>query len=202
MLNKIITNNGVEIISGIYVGLAFITLLPVLKAILKKIKLKPGGESFDSSNFSEDAKKVLISHYSRIHGTLIFWKNQAEKYRLFHYYTLLWSIPISIIVPIVIQFNDDNKARLFLTVITVHIAIIQAIHKGFKVENNYKAFRLGESEFYDLYRRMLDMPEKFGENEEIQLRIYFEQVEDIRKRVRNAEIDNLPIIQDNGSAQN
>jgi len=59
-----------------------------------------------------------------------------------------------------------------------------------------KAFRHGESEFYDTYRRLLDRPETFGADETEQVKQYLEDVELIRRYVRNAETDSLPMIED------
>ncbi|WP_143086471.1 hypothetical protein [Amycolatopsis saalfeldensis] len=68
--------------------------------------------------------------------------------------------------------------------------------RAFRVENNYKAFRHGESEFYDLYRRLLDRPMLFGGTEAVQLASYFEQVEVIRRSIRTSETDNFPSVED------
>jgi len=71
--------------TGVYVGAAL--------AVFRKIPLHPGGSSFEHSpNFSEDAKLRLTQHYSRMTGTLLFWKKQAETYRRMHYYTICWTI--------------------------------------------------------------------------------------------------------------
>jgi hypothetical protein len=64
------------------------------------------------------------------------------------------------------------------------------------VAERYKAFRHGESEFYDTYRRLLDRPETFGADEGSQIKKYFEEVELIRRLARNAETDSLPSIED------
>jgi hypothetical protein len=42
---------------------------------------------------------------------------------------------------------------------------------------------------------MLDRPATFGSTEDEQLSNYFDAVENVRKYVRNAEIDNLPTIE-------
>jgi hypothetical protein len=55
-------------------------------------------------------------------------------------------------------------------------AILLALHKGSKVENNFRAFWNGESEFYDLYRRFLDTPQRFGATREEQLGGTFEML--------------------------
>jgi hypothetical protein len=69
-------------------------------------------------------------------------------------------------------------------------------HRGFKVPERYQAFRHGESEFYDLYRRLLDQPDTFGVTEEERLRRYFEEVAIVRKFVRKAETDSFPSLED------
>lgn len=184
-----------------FLFLVLITFIPVLKALLKKVELHPGGESFaDSPYFSEKNKELLKQHYSRIYGTLIFWKNKAEWHKRFHYYTICWTIPISILIPVVSQIIDSSfESKLFLTIISTHTALLIAFHRALKIENNYKAFRHGESEFYDLYRRLLDRPLSFGTSEEEQLDTYFIEVENIRRSVRMAETDNLPIIDERKS---
>jgi hypothetical protein len=186
------------ILTLIYGLLAILTFLPTLRAMIKKVKLFPGGASFaESQHFSEDAKNLLEQHYSRLKGTLIFWKNQASKYKRFHFYCLGWTIPSAILIPIITQAIDGSfLSKLFLTIVSSHTAILLSFHRGFKVENNLKAFRHGESEFYDLYRRLLDRPLSFGDTEDKQLENYFAEVETIRRYVRNAETDNFPTIED------
>jgi hypothetical protein len=183
---------------GIYLTIALITFIPTFLALVKKIKLNPGGASFDASpHFSEEGKKLLNQHYSRIQGTLVFWKNEAEKYKFFHFYCIIWTIPISILVPIITQLIDQtDSAKLFLTIISSHAAILIGFHQGLRIEGNYKAFRNGESDFYDLYRQMLDEPKSFGETEDKQIENYIKQAAIVRKLVRNAEINNFPTLED------
>lgn len=76
------------------------------------------------------------------------------------------------------------------------MALLLGFHRGLKVAEHFKAFRHGESEFYDTYRRLLDSPEIFGPDEDSQLKRYFEEVEIIRRFVRNAETDSLPMVED------
>ncbi|KUO72872.1 MAG: hypothetical protein APF81_26720 [Desulfosporosinus sp. BRH_c37] len=181
-----------------YSVLAISTLIRTLLAVFKKIELNPGGSSFDESpHFSDQAKKILIQHYSRIQGTLGFWKNQAEKYKRFHYYCMYWTIPASIMIPIITQWIDGQPYSKWLpTIISTHTAILIAFHNGFKVDKNFKSFRHGESDYYDLNRRLLDRPETFGKTEDERLNNYFREVEIVRRFVRNAETDNLPMVED------
>ena len=71
-------------------------------------------------------------------------------------------------------------------------AVLLSFHRWLKAEQNFKAFRLGESAYYDLRRQILDRPDSFGQDEASQLDIYFQRVEEIRRKVRDAEIDNFP----------
>lgn len=182
----------------IYSFVAITSAIPTFIAIIKGVKLHDGGESFETSpNFSEDARLKLVQHFSRIAGTLGYWKKQAEIFRRSHYYTLAWTIPASVAVPFLVQaISPDNASKWFVTLVTAHTSILFALHKGFKVDANFKTWREGESHFYDIYRRMLDRPETFGEKEKYQLSQYFDEVENLRKFIRNAETDNTPTVEE------
>jgi len=161
--------------------------------------LHDGGDSFDKClHFSPENKEKLKAHYSRIYGTLLFWKTEATKNGRFHYYCLWWTTISSVLMPFLSQSIDANlpSSKWLLTVISAHVALCLAFHKGLKVAENHRAFRHGESEFYDLYRRLLDQPHKLGETEDEQIKNYFDRVEIIRRFTRNAETDNLPNIED------
>ncbi|MDA0586641.1 MAG: hypothetical protein O2820_01760 [Planctomycetota bacterium] len=64
------------------------------------------------------------------------------------------------------------------------------------MEENFKAFRHGESEFYDMYRRLLDRPSSFGDRFEKQFAKYAADTETLRRNVRNAETNNLAMLDD------
>ena len=181
-----------------YLGLATLTLLPTLSALFGKVKLNPAGASFDESNFSDEAKARLNRHYSRMQGTLAFWKREATRNSHFHYYCLWWTIVSSSLMPFLTQAVDanDTASKWFLTTVAAHIALVLGFHRGLKVAEHFKAFRHGESEFYDTYRRLLDRPDSFGKFEEEQFKNYFEEVEVIRRFVRTAETDSLPMVDD------
>ena len=174
------------------------TFVPVLLAIFGKVHMHGGGSSFaESESFSDATRKMLEHHFSRIQGTLGFWKKQATIYKRLHYYILCWTIPSSVIIPFLAQAikADDDYSKWLLTIVSANTAILLTFHKAFKVDANYKAFRHGESEFYDLYRRMLDRPKTFGDDESQQIENYFNSVENVRKYIRNSETDNLPTIE-------
>ena len=190
-------NNPWLIALVMYVALATISAMPVLLAIFGKVALHPGGPGFlESDRFSEPAKKALQDNFERLRGTLGFWKKQAETYRRLHYYCLCWTIPSAVIVPLLTQaVSDDPYSKWLLTVISAYSAILLATHRSFKVMENYRAFREGESSFYDTYRRLLDRPHTFGSTEADQVSKYMDEVENLRKLIRNAETDNTPSLE-------
>ncbi len=185
-----------------YLVLALLTLTPTVIALLKGVHLNPGGASFaDCVHFSEIGRKQLADHYSRLMGALGFWKKRAEIFTSFHYYCVIWSILSSWAVPVIAsigsQTNDANVfAKAFLILVSSHVALALSFHKGLKVADGMKAFRHGESEFYDLYRRLLDRPLTLGPDEKTQIDNYFAEVEKIRRLVRNSETESLPSIDD------
>ncbi len=182
----------------VYLILLVVSFLPVAKALVRKVELQPGGASFnDSSYFDEEVKKLLNQHYSRIQGTLGYWKKQASLYKSLHYYSLLWTIPSAVLIPVLTPWIEEGDfSKPAVTLVSAVTAVLLAFHKGLKVEDNLKAFRHGESEFYDLVRRLLDQPMTLGKDQQEQIETYFEEVARVRRFVRNAETDNLGTLDD------
>lgn len=80
-----------------------------------------------------------------------------------------WAVPlIGAIAPQV----EGSPSKWLIVVISSHVALALSFHRGLKVAEGMKAFRHGESEFYDLYRRLLDRPQTLGQTEEVLLRQY------------------------------
>ncbi len=97
-----------EIISFCYLVIALLTLVPTIKNHVTGVKLNPGGASFGSStHFSDENKKRLSDHYSRLQGTLGFWKKKAQLYTSFHYYCVIWTILSAWAVPIVAALSPE-----------------------------------------------------------------------------------------------
>lgn len=177
-----------------YLGAAVLTFVPVALALLRRIQLHDGGDGPDESPVLSEAARIrLRQNHSRLLGTLKFWKKRAECYKRFHYYSLGWIIPSSVLVPVLTQaITQDPYSKYFLSVVAAFSTILLSFQRLLKVEQNYMAFRLGESSYYDLRRQFLDRPQSFGGSEPAQLEAYFLQVEELRRRVRDAEIDNFP----------
>jgi hypothetical protein len=88
--------------------------------------------------------------------------------------------------------SKGSVSKWLLVIISSHVALAISFHRGLKVSEGMKAFRHGESEFYDLYRRLMDRPYSFGKTEEEQIDAYFSEVERVRKFVRHAETETIP----------
>ncbi len=181
-----------------YVATAAISLLPTIKAVFKKIQLAEAAFGFQECvNFSEENRDRLQQHYSRLQGTLVFWKNTAAKYGRFHYYCVFWTILGGISVPILAQaITDDPYSKWLLTIVSGHLAILYVSHRTFKAEQNFKAFRLGESRYYDLRRTLLDSPERLGDTEEAQIQNYFDETALLREEMRIREVDGIASFED------
>ena len=179
-----------------YLAVAVLTLLPVLWVWVFGVNLKPGGTPIeDSPIHSQEARIRLSQHYSRLEGTLLFWKKRATLFTGFHYHCTIWMILSAWAVPliaVVARSSETDAAQWLLVAISSHVALALSFYRGMRVSDSMKAFRHGESEFYDLYRRILDQPDSFGSTEDAQLKGYFAAVERIRKSVRNAETENIP----------
>ncbi|MBF0318092.1 MAG: hypothetical protein HQL04_07935 [Nitrospirae bacterium] len=180
----------------VYFFLAVVTFIPIIRLLIIKIELNPGGASFETAmHFSDLARKRLSDHYSRLTGTLGFWKKMASVYKSFHYYCVIWTILSSWAVPLIGAIapqTDKSSSKWLIVIISSHVALAMSLHRGMKVAEGMKAFRHGESEFYDLYRKLLDRPHLFGTDETEQIESYFAEVEKIRKLIRNAETDSIP----------
>jgi hypothetical protein len=184
----------------VYGAFSIFTLYPFLKAILNGYNLKEAEFSFEDSNyFNSEQKKRLSQHYSRLQGTLAFWKNNAIKYGSLHFYCVFWVIFGGLSIPVLIQFIDGAEGmfgRICVTLVSMHVALLSAIHKGFKVEQNYKNYRIGESEYFDLRRRLLDQPYLLSKESEDQIDVYFSTTEAIRRDMRVKEVDSIASFED------
>ena len=183
-----------------YMGVALLSLFPTLRALGRDVKLNPGGQSFnEAAAFSPEARQRLAAHYSRIAGTLGYWKKRARIYTCFHFYSAGWTILGAWAVPLpgaVAPQVEGSVSKWLIVLVSSHVALTLSFHRGLKVAEGMKAFRHGESEFYDLYRRMLDRPHLFGESEEDRIDNYFSEVDRIRRLVRTAETDAVPNVDD------
>ena len=154
------------------------TALPVLRALVRPVKLnQPEVWFHNSEGLEESTRNRLVENFKRMQGTLGFWKKQAAVYGTVHYYCVCWSVPSVALTPVLVQWTSDPGARLLVTVMSAHAALLLTLHKALKVPENYRAFRDSESHYYDVSRRLLDRPGAFGGTEDERLDTYFRHVE-------------------------
>jgi hypothetical protein len=189
----------------VYGALALISFIPVWRAARRKIGDEDVKKSLcQAKNYitearplgleplKESTRQAIFLNFDRLAGTLMFWKFEAAKYRAAHLYCLFWTIPSAVLIPILTQaIGAGGSGTTLVTVVSAFTAILLAFHRGLKIEENYRAFRHGESEFYDLFRRMLDRPDALGQDPQSQLDAYITETETIRRFVRNAETNNM-----------
>jgi hypothetical protein len=197
----------------VYFVLAAVTFLPVLRERLRRVRIEKNpfsgvkfeNEDSEHKGFKEGQWKRLEQHFDRMSETLGRWEKNAGWNKNFHFYVLCWTLPISIVIPVMVAFIDLNEyyAKVFLMIISLHSALMLGFHRALKVENNFKSFRQGRADFGDLCRRFLDMPQTFGGEDasgEDLICNYFAESEAIRKFVRAAETDNFPGLEDKTGA--
>jgi len=142
-----------------YITLAIVSFVPVWRATRRKITKHDIDASLDAAKNTisrarplsdiDPIKEALILNYERLVGTLVFWKFEAAKYKAGHFYCLFWTIPSAVLIPILTQaVAGSGPGTTMVTVVSAFTAILLAFHRGFKIEENYRAFRHGESEFY------------------------------------------------------
>jgi hypothetical protein len=76
--------------------------------------------------------------------------------------------------------------------LSVFGAVVFGLHRTFKAEENYGKYRLHESSVYSLVRKLVDDPDQLGATDSERRRRYLAEIERIRERARNDEINNLP----------
>jgi hypothetical protein len=139
------------IAAAAYLLAALLTFIPTGQALLRKVGRKDVEDSLAQAKatiekahpidgLDDAAKQALVLNFERLAGTLVFWKFEAAKYRATHLYCLIWTIPSAVLIPIVTQAAAGTKGGTTLvTVISAFTAILLAFHKGFKVEEHYRA---------------------------------------------------------------
>lgn len=184
-----------SILIAVYLSAAVLTFLPIIGAYradpftTTRLVSTVTEEEISKSPLDKGMKDRLLLHYGRIAGSLKMWKKQADQNKRLHQYSLFWLTLAAPLVPILTQAIDGNPlSKLFLTVVSLHAAILISFQRVLKPDQVYQAYRQSESEFYDLYRRMLDRSYTFGKTPEEQLETYFTQVEQVRQTARRREI--------------
>lgn len=147
----------------------------------------------DAELIGAEFRAWLAAHYLRTVPVLRVWQRRAWLYGAAHFYAVGWTVLISLSLPFLIPYiSDSNSSRLLVQSLSVFGAVVFGLHRTFKAEENYGKYRLHESSVYSLVRKLVDDPDQLGATDEERRRRYLAEIERIRERARNDEINNLP----------
>lgn len=193
---------------GVYIGLAFgwwqagclvlsvgiiSTLIPILHSFLEFGELFEPGDWFDTSEELIEHRDRLMSHYSRIKGTLKFWKNKAATHQRLHYCQVIWGALTGVALPVLVQyFEKTTWPTLFMTAITTWNAVLLTLSFTLKSREQYRGFRQQESDFYDESRRLLNTAKKDDPELAQKVEEYIRLVSSIRRVGRRVETGTPP----------
>jgi hypothetical protein len=170
------------------------TLSQILFSFLNFADLNNPGDWFDTASQLGSEQARVVAHYSRITGTLRFWKNKAAAYHRLHLARVYWSLLSAVALPVLIQhFDRSNKwSVLFMTILTTWTGLIVALAYTFKAEEKYQGLRQQESDFYDVSRQLLDSIVPGDPDLAIKVNEYIKTVSSIRRTARRVETGSAP----------
>ena len=169
------------------------TLVPIVLAFLKNVKLEKPKYWFENATAFEEQQQRLIEHEKRIKGTLVYWKNKAAAHNRLNLAKVIWSLVSAVVLPVVVQLYDQSDwAQAFLTALTVFTGLVVALAHSLKSEEMHRGFRECESDYYDVARTVLDNPGNTPDSRKKQVDDFFLVVERIRKAGRKVETNRPP----------
>ncbi|WP_191565980.1 hypothetical protein [Metabacillus idriensis] len=147
----------------------------------------------NTPEIGDELKEWLEIEYKNLNPLLGIWQNRAWTYKWLHYFIISWVTIIPIIIPFLLGYvQHNNYAMMLVKVASLLSAVLLSVHSSFKIQDNYKKYRLFESHVYDLVRRMKTNPASFGDTDSQRRIVFFELIQKVRDEGRNAEIDNIP----------
>jgi hypothetical protein len=173
---------------------ALVTIVPILLAFLKKVKIQRAPKWFSDASVFGNQQQRLIDHELRMEGTMVYWKNKAAAHQRMHNARVIWSLLSAVTLPVLVQFFDkqDLWSVAFLTGLTTWTGFIVALAHAMKSEQMYQGFRQCESDYYDLARELLDWPAQNPQDQEKQVNEFLKEVESVRKVGRKVETGSPP----------
>lgn len=182
--------------AGTYaLGLAIvITMVPIVWSFLGHATLHPPGDWFDSSEELSEHRARLISHYTRIKGTLEYWKSRANAHKRLYFAQILWSCLSGVLLPVLIQFFEKTShwPTVFLTMLTVWNGVLLVFVYTLGSRELYQGFRQQESDFYDQSRRLLNEARHDDPKLHEKVEEYMSIVDRIRQTGRRVETRTPP----------
>lgn len=150
-------------------------------------------QTFDNAiSVSDNLKAKLEVHYGTIIPILKIWQKRAWIYGSLYYYVVIWTSLIALSTPFLVPLSKEIEGNNFLQGLSAYSAIILGLYSIFKIQDKYKKYRLYESAVYSCVRKMKFSSSAFGSDDEKKLQKYIKEIEDIRDKARNEEIDNIP----------
>jgi len=170
------------------------TVAPIAFSFLNFGELNDPGDWFQSASQLGAEQSRVLAHYSRIHGTLRFWKNRAAAYHRLHLARVFWSLLSAVLLPVLIQRFEraDGWSVLFMTALTTWTGLVVGMAYTFKAEEKYQGLRQQESDFYDVCRRLLDTTNAADPDLKKKVDDYVEIVSLIRRTARRVETGSPP----------
>jgi hypothetical protein len=170
------------------------TLFPVIFAFLGWEALNPAGEWFDTAQQLGTQQKRVLDHYSRLKGTLCFWKSKAAAHHRLHVARVLWSLISGVSLPVLVQLFEKTNGWcvLFMTMLTTWTGVVVALAFTLRSEEKYQGFRQQESDFYDKSRELLDFVKDTDSELEAKVDEYIRVISEVRKVGRRVETSSPP----------
>lgn len=165
------------------------TLVPLGQAFLNQVKLDEAPKWIENAAQLGAQKKRVTEHYSRLKGTLVYWKNQAAAHHRLHTARIIWSLLSAVLLPVLVHLYDGSAqwSKIFMTVFTTWTGLVVALAYTFKSEQRYQGMRQQESDFYDLARRLLDFTDPSSPDLKKIVDQYIADVEAVRLTARRVE---------------
>jgi len=170
------------------------TLVPIIWRFLVFQDLFPSGDWFDTSEELIEFRSRLISHYTRIEGTLKFWKTKAAAHQRLYNAQVLWATLSGVALPVLVQYfhKSTHWPTLFLTILTTWNGVLLALSFTLNSRELYRGFRQQESDFYDESRRLLNAARSDDPELPDKVEKYIELVASIRRVGRRIETGTPP----------
>jgi hypothetical protein len=181
-------------ITALTVSIA-VTIVPIVVSFLGISRLNPQERWFDTADYLGPQKERVEDHFSRMVGTLMYWKSKAAAHYRLHLARVVWSLASAVSLPVLIQrYEPDNAwSVIFMTMLTTWTGFVVALAYTLKSEEKYQGFRQQESDFYDVSRRLLDSARgKTDEDLRTQVDQYIREVNEVRKVGRRVETGSPP----------
>jgi len=165
------------------------TIAPVVRKFLKKVELDASAPWFEDAIDLGEEKDRVEENFQRIHGSLVYWKNNAAAFNSLDDARVFWSIVSSVTLPVLVQIYDSSEvfANVFFTSLTVWTGALVTYAYTVKAEQKYQGFRAIESDYYDLSRELLDFARNEPDNLKKRVDQYIHMVAKIRELARDVE---------------